>query len=33
MADQTVADNWEDDAAELFDPNAVIDKRVEISFC
>ena len=33
MADQTVADNWEDDAAELFDPNAVIDKRVECPIC
>ena len=27
-----MVDNWEDEAAMLFDKNAVIDKRVEISF-
>ena len=32
VADQDVADNWEDDADKLFDENAVVDKRVEISF-
>lgn len=30
---QDVADNWEAEATMLFDNNAVIDKRVEISYC
>lgn len=32
MANETVADNWEDDAEKLFNQNTVVDKRVEISF-
>jgi len=33
VANQDVADNWEAEATMLFDNNAVIDKRVEISYC
>lgn len=32
MDSQDRADNWEQVADTLFDPDAVIDKRVEISF-
>ncbi len=31
--EDNVADDWEAEATMLFDNNAVIDKRVEISYC
>ena len=32
VAGEGIVDNWEDEAAMIFDKKVVIDKRVEISF-